>query len=113
MDLTGFMAARLNEDNAEALKLHDRLDGNVPLQRAFAARMLREVEAKRKILDEHAPGYPVTYPEPSGQPHCGVCHAGGWDWEPQEWPCATARALAAIYENHEDFDPAWKEQADG
>lgn len=71
------------------------------------ARVLAEVEAKRAILAGHAPGYPVTYPKPSGQPTCGVCHAGGWDWEPENWPCLTVRALAAVYSDHPDYDPAW------
>lgn len=71
------------------------------------ARVLREVEAKRAILDEHDPGYPVTYPKPSGQPTCGVCHAGGWDWEPEKWPCATVRHLAAVYRDRPGYDPAW------
>jgi hypothetical protein len=87
LTLAEFLTARLAEDDAEALKLHDRLDGNVPLQRAFAARMLREVEAKRKILAD----LDLSYPD---EEHL-------------------KRLLAAIYENHEDYDPAWKEQADG
>ena len=67
------------------------------------ARVLREVEAKRKILAEHARGYPTTYPEPSGQPTCGTCHCGGWDWEPCDWPCGTVLALAAVYSDHPDY----------
>ena len=70
------------------------------------ARVLREAEAKRKILAEHASGYPTTYPKPSGQPTCGICHCGTWDWEPCDWPCATVRALAAVYSDH----PAYLEQ---
>jgi hypothetical protein len=70
-------------------------------------RILREVQAKRAILDVHSPGYPVTYPEPSGQPTCAVCHAGGWDWDPEKWACATVRALAAVYSDHPDYQKEW------
>lgn len=71
-------------------------------------RLLRETEGKRAILDEHAPNYPGMNPEPSGQPTCNVCHAGGWDWDPEKWPCATARHLAAIYSDHPDYRDEWK-----
>ena len=91
MDLTGFLTARLNEDDAEALKLHDRLDGNVPLQHAFAARVLREVEAKRKIL--------AAYRDADGQ-------GGGMHWLGLR---LAASHLAAVYDLHPDYDPAWKE----
>jgi hypothetical protein len=71
------------------------------------ARVLREVAAKRAILAVHSPGYPVTYPKPSGQPTCAVCHSGGWDWDPEQWPCPTVRALAAIYSNHPGYRQEW------
>src|SRR5258708_20866773 len=65
MDLTGFLTACLDEDEADAREVHrvqfcsvvgcpdyefspDDCDCGVP------ARVLREVEAKRKILAEHA-----------------------------------------------------------
>jgi hypothetical protein len=70
--------------------------------------VLREVAAKRAILGEHAPNYPTTYPKLSGQPTCGVCHAGGFDWEPEWWPCITVRTLAAVYSDHPDYRPEWK-----
>jgi hypothetical protein len=72
------------------------------------ARVLREVEAKRTILAEHDPCYPTYYPTPSGQPTCGVCHSGGFDWDPERWPCATVRALAVVYGDHPDYRPEWK-----
>jgi hypothetical protein len=106
VDLPGFLTARLNEDNAEALKLHDRLDGNVPLQRAFAARMLREVEAKRKILDEHAME-PGLFP-----PSCRRCMTYNDrmdELQPETWPCMTVRAVAFVWSGYPDYDPAWKE----
>jgi hypothetical protein len=66
------------------------------------------VASLRAIMAEHAPGYPVTYPTPSGQPTCGVCHAGGFDWDPENWPCLTARQVAAIFSAHPDYQEKWK-----
>jgi Family of unknown function (DUF6221) len=119
-DLVAFLRARLDETerNAQdALALwpetHFTIDPGSLVLIAFhrthdPARVLREVQAKRAIFDLHSPSYPNTYPEPSGQPTCGVCHAGGWDWDPERWPCPTVRALAAVYRDHPDYDEAWK-----
>lgn len=106
-DLVAFLRARLDEDEAAAK------DVRYVWPTAFdvtlnPARVLREAEAKRAILDEHSPAYPVTFPEPSGQPACGVCHTGGWDWDPERWPCPTVRALAAVYSGHPDYRAEWK-----
>ena len=118
-DLAAFLAARLDEDEAIArhagsCDFYDDVDDSVPLAdernhilRHAPARVLREVAAKRAILDVHSATYPVTYPQPSGQPTCGVCHAGGWDWDPEQWPCPTVRALAAVYSDHPDYRQEW------
>lgn len=113
-DLVAFLKARLDEDEAAA-KETAASSGLMPViftehsevPRKLGERMLAEVTAKRAILELHTAGYPVTYPKPSGQPTCGVCHAGGFDWEPENWPCATVRAIAAVYSGHADYDPAW------
>jgi hypothetical protein len=96
VDLTKFLQARLDEDDAEALKLHDRLDGNVPLQRAFAARMLREVEAKRKLIAA------IERAEAASDAVDTIQLGYGLHDELLGY-------MAAIYENHPDYDPAWKE----
>ncbi len=93
MTLAEFLAARLDEMEAEGAGSQTMIS--------------RQVAAMRAILDEHQPGYPVTYPKKSGQPTCGVCHAGGWDWEPQQWPCPTVRAVAAIFADHPDYRQGW------
>jgi Family of unknown function (DUF6221) len=116
--LVAFLRARLDEDEAAArAAVHfdygvknwadDGDPVDVHIARHDPARVLREVMAARAILDLHSPSYPVTYPEPSGQPTCGVCHAGGWDWEPEKWPCPTVRALVAVYSDHPDYDQGW------
>jgi hypothetical protein len=70
-------------------------------------RVLREIAAKRAILAEHSPHYPVTYPQPSGQPTCTVCDEGGFDPDPAAWPCPTVRHLAAVWSGHPDWRPEW------
>ena len=113
-DLAAFYAARLDEKEARAGYVHDDMRDKRPLGGTgrcvcgVPGRMLREVAAGRAILDEHRPGYPATFPKPSGQPTCGVCHAGGWDWEPEQWPCPTVRHLAAVWSDHPDCRPEWK-----
>ena len=119
-DLAAFLRARLDEDRDFADALAEDLAQMGPviegvtenklhgLMRHTALRTLREAQAGRAILNEHEPGYPVTFPEPSGQPTCGICHAGGWDWDPCAWPCATVRHLAAVYSDHPDYDEAWR-----
>ncbi len=99
-DLIAFIAARLDE--------REHFAKTARLAQKHREQMLREAGAMRAILDEHGPGYPVTFPKPSGQPACGVCHAGGWDWEPEQWPCPTVRHLAAVWSDHPDCRPEWK-----
>jgi hypothetical protein len=103
MDLTGFLTARLNEVEAAAratveprtwhgehLALHGRLlaADEAHIKRHDPARVLREVEAHRKILAEYAD-------MPFRDEAIGLRFAVG--------------ALAAIWSDHPDFDPAWKE----
>jgi Family of unknown function (DUF6221) len=120
-DLVAFLSARLDEDEAAAVKAREgprsqfvEADADIePLlfdeagEFSLPARVLREVEAKRAILTEHSPGNPALDPEQFERPTCGVCHAGGWDWDPENWPCPTVRAIAAVYRDHPDYDPAW------
>lgn len=77
-------------------------------------RMLREVEAKRRILDEHA----------SDDGDCSACGRASWEenpgaylrdepemadvWRPAIWPCRTARLLALPYADHDDYEEDWR-----
>lgn len=64
------------------------------------SRVLAECRAKRAIVEHHRPEAYMDVPEESC---CRVCHEGiGGDH-----PCPTLRALASIYADHPDFDPAW------
>jgi hypothetical protein len=105
-DLVGWLRAnstrdqRLAEAAAEPFLHGDRtgLRGLHPqilahVRRWVPARVLREVEAKQRILELHD--------GPAGQPghrrYCRVCvevDAG----LPMAWPCPTVQALAAIYQ---------------
>ena len=91
--LAEFLNARLDEDERHADTV-----GAVAWRTGYtAARVLREVAAKRAILYIH-----------DADPKCAVCHDGGWDWEPEDWPCPTIRALAAVYSDHPDYLQEWK-----
>lgn len=73
------------------------------------ARVLREVAAKRAILAAHAPETPSKYG--SDVPRCTACltYREGWheDWNADAWPCRTVRHVAAIWNDHPAYDPAW------
>ncbi len=60
------------------------------------ARVLREVDAKRKIVALHSPW------EDSGD--CSACG----DVPQVRYPCETLRSLAAAWSDHPDYDPAWR-----
>jgi hypothetical protein len=98
-ELLAFLAARLDEDAVAATRsqsLRDKL--NDPRRRIDPAirngaeyiwreaavdpeRMLREVDAKRAILDRHR--------------NCDEC------------PCDDVRDVASVYRGHPDFDSGW------
>jgi hypothetical protein len=123
-DLTAFLAARLDEDEAAAKAALEQsaeegtqwwFDDAAPetprefhVARHDPARVLREVEAGRTILAEHVP-YDCT--EPKGQ-RCFRCasdrayRSGAAIHE--AWPCLTLRILAAVYSDHPDYRPEWK-----
>lgn len=69
------------------------------------ARVLAEVEAKRKILDLHA-HYPVSFGEGFG---CGIC---AWDGRlgelaNEQW-CATVRLLALPFASRPGYREEWR-----
>ncbi|MER7131231.1 DUF6221 family protein [Streptosporangium saharense] len=74
------------------------------------ARVLREVEAKRRIMGLHQEGVDNDLPddeEPdpaAGDTRCMVCAAVG---EPPYYPCQTLRILAHPYADHPDYQPEW------
>src|SRR5258706_7794291 len=107
MDLAKFLEARIAEDEAVAkAAFGPGIALNWPalpaavdvfVDRYGPLRAVREVGAKRKILAEHALSH-----NQRGDSLCFTCTEG-------PWPCRTIALLAAIYGDHPDFDPAWKE----
>lgn len=125
--ITEFLLARIEEDEADALSAGEGawfVDGTWwlegveharvgPDEVAFThpgyvshiarhdpARVLREVKAKRAIMSEH------ELEDYEGVPSCWLCaHVFSWGKEPDRpGPCATLRALAAVYADHPDYN---------
>ena len=109
MELTEFLLARIAEDGEEIGAWTHRDEGAGPNGLGWAevgaisevlmishGRMLRECEAKRRVVDVHSP----DHLEPD---ICATCssHAEGY-------PCRTLLFLALPYADHPDFDEDWR-----
>jgi len=110
MGLTEFVAARLDEDEAAARFMMDREARCLQLRAEFLGfplgeRVLREAGAKRKILALHEQAR--SHKNGRLLDFC-ICQAED-GVVCGHWPCETLRALAAVYSDHPDYDPAWKE----
>lgn len=70
----------------------DREGVAVHIVRHDPARVLREVEAKRRLLDLHRP-------DSDDRPECGTCGP--------RHPCSTLRLLALPYADHDDYREEW------
>lgn len=97
--LADFLLARIAEDEARAEYVHDygswsSTDHYTP------ARVLAECEAKRRIVDLHAPIEGAVWPT------CSCC--GMYGEADVDWPCATLRALALPYADHDDYREEFK-----
>jgi hypothetical protein len=130
--LTEFLLARIAEDEAAALACKGRGEWVQATDRGIAtvhgiriadthalatahiarhdpARVLAESKAKRRIVERHEGVADSTaYGSPTGYA-CRVClkfHAD-YDCENEQWPCATIRALAAVYADHPDYREEW------
>ena len=64
------------------------------------ARVLREIEAKRQIVEQHRP---VGY----GDVCLSYCHTRTPS-QPQTWPCLTLRLLAAPYADRPGYRESWR-----
>ncbi|MGW2223815.1 DUF6221 family protein [Streptomyces formicae] len=70
-------------------------------------RVLREIDAKRRILVEHTPGRPKG--RPNMERHCLVCTtAQVWDAAAGESNCLTSRLLALPYANRPGYREEWR-----
>ena len=69
------------------------------------ARVLRECEAKRKIVEWHKP---FDYVHPDYLPSCEGCWEDGGEDGPPLWPCRNVRWAALPYSDHPDYNEEWK-----
>lgn len=131
-DLVAFLRARLDEDEAAAVAPETwtafeenestgtrRVDVDHSFERVVActrawrgvhiarhdpARVLREVEAKRQIVDLHRPVQRRSTGSSGGAiEDCQVC-----DHFPAQYPCPTLRLLALPYADHPDYREGWR-----
>ncbi|GHA01331.1 DUF6221 family protein [Streptomyces echinoruber] len=69
------------------------------------ARVLREIDAKRQLLDEH---------QDVNDGSCGTCVDGQWGYpthggsSPQRYPCRTLRLLALPYADRTGYRQEWR-----
>ncbi|WP_159622685.1 DUF6221 family protein [Ruania rhizosphaerae] len=121
MSIVEFLAARLDQDEAEVGPYDPNNDegagpngigwaevgaiGEVLM--ASSSRVLAEVRAHRAIMEEHEPYLGDTTSGFGEVPGCWTCDV---DQEngivPSGW-CPTLRALAAVYADHPDYDDSW------
>lgn len=107
-DLALWLTAQLDEDDAEARRGYlkaeplpdfDGWDNSTTagLPPAVAARVLREIEAKRRILAAHE-----REPMPKGDSaDCAQCWGA-------VWPCSTLRLLALPFADRPGFQESWR-----
>lgn len=109
-DLIAFLRARLDEDERTARAVSPCYPPDDPLAitedlahatRWGPARVLAEVEAKRRMVDLHQPAM-----DGGGRTSCSSCGELNCCSEP--WPCPTARLLALPYAEGPDYRPEWR-----
>ena len=94
-DLIIWLRDRLAE--REALLLHTQAAG-IPCPVPITT-LLAEVEAKRRILDDH---------ELLANGMCDRCSNGMYSSEQQIWPCTTVRLLALPYAARDGYREEWR-----
>jgi len=114
LTLADFLRARIANDEraARALAEHDRRPVlSLAITVNHPDRLLVECEAKRRIVDLHAPFHVRTANDGLNWDYrgCGECSqpdgvADGETW----WPCTTLRLLALPYASHPDYDERWR-----
>jgi len=118
-DIAAFLLARYEADARIARKtLHEvalrregyggweSVDFNSPQaadhgQRWKPERVLRDIEAKRKLLEVH------HMERAGGYEDCWVCKTP-YEYEAESYPCDTLRILAEVYDQHADYLEEWR-----
>jgi hypothetical protein len=68
------------------------------------ARVLREIDAKRKLANLHRP---VRSPQPDGITNLDCSTCGGEEKLSPSWPCPSLRLLAAPYSDRDGYREGW------
>jgi hypothetical protein len=106
-DLPAFLLARYSDELRNLDFVRDFIpdEGNQG-EYLDPARVLADVEAKRRIVALHSNRYDLG--------ECAICAEGWMDLtsgegshSPLLFPCPTLRALASVYRDAPDFDPSW------
>ncbi|MET9909649.1 DUF6221 family protein [Streptomyces sp. NPDC006476] len=129
-DLVEWLRAQLDEDERIARaaggtwwappdlagQVHDSGGVNIEAKlRSFAthiaehdpARVLREIDAKRRIIEEHKPAVPKA--RPNRERGCLACTtAQEWDATANEANCLTLRLLASPYKDRPGYREEWR-----
>lgn len=111
LDDTASIASDVHHDDCEMFwERHWSHDGDiVECNCNYSARVLRGVEAKRRIVEEHVPADYTVYGD-------SVCRRCVWDVdEPGKdplhhwviYPCLTLRALATEWSDHLAYETGW------
>ena len=120
MDIVEFLRARLDEDEDNRSQWHARdcylvmrgedMFGDVePCDCSGPTRVLREVEAKRRILDEHADLDCASIELDSWSRSFTACRRCRDVLSDKRVvaPCPTLRLLALPYDEHPDYQAEW------
>ncbi|MCW2785228.1 MAG: hypothetical protein JWP74_1745 [Marmoricola sp.] len=103
MTLTEFLLARVAEDEAVAERVYLWSGAGLDDFDELGDRVLAECEAKRRIVEEHAPAE-------HNPALCGTCVVWADQYEASGiyLPCLTLQLLALPYADHPDYDKEWK-----
>lgn len=99
-DLIEFLRNRLDEDREAAART-----GGDRTPPGGAGRLLREAEAKQRLLTVHVPDALALHGRTCAE--CRVPEPGFEYGVPSPFPCRTLTALATVYADHPDYRPEW------
>jgi hypothetical protein len=114
-DLEQWLGEQLDEDEEDARRGYLKADplpdydgwdksGTASLPPVVAARVLREIDAKRQIMECHEP-----WTASNGDIICGRCGREHIDGRPGgHFPCQTLRLLALPYADRPGYREEWR-----
>lgn len=75
------------------------------------ARVVAECAAKRRIIEDHVLDVGLDDRKPGCRSCSETSYYDGGRYS-TGWPCETLAALASVYADHRDYDPAWRDADD-